>query len=136
MEIIFIHKLVFLVYVPGICKFKMYRSITECTEDTQLLVSESKGTQFQNVVTQVHKVLPGLKWQYSFIITSKTEERQHRYTFVSETAYTTAAAPCATAIIDAYNAHTSRTFSLLIPLKSDMWRCMMGMFDCPEIYCT
>lgn len=101
LERILIHKLVFLVYVPGICKFKMYRSIIGCTKNTQLLVSESKGTQFQNVVTQVREALHGLKRQYSFIITYKTEERHHRHTFVSETAYTTAAAAAATAIIDA-----------------------------------
>lgn len=101
LEIILIHKLVFLVYVPGIYKFKMYKFITGCTKDTQLLVSESKGTQFQDVVTQVRKALPGLKLQYSFIMTSKTEERYHRYAFVCEIAYTTAVNAAAAAIIDA-----------------------------------
>lgn len=51
-------------------------------------------------LTQVCKTLPGLKRQYSFIITSKTEERHHRYKFVSEKAYVAAAAND-TAIIDA-----------------------------------
>lgn len=61
LEIILIRKLVFLVYVAGIFKFKMCKFITGCTKDTQLLVFESKGTQLQNVVTHVCEALPGLK---------------------------------------------------------------------------